>query len=131
MKFEIINRLGSLIIDLLISIAMPLVIFKNPGLNINISYLYCGVLYIIFLVLLPIITKGYTIGKYLFNLKICSKDETSVSPIQILYREVAKLMYTIPLLGLILIFFSFYLINTTPNNQGIHDIFANTKVIKI
>ncbi|MBB6630031.1 RDD family protein [Clostridium algidicarnis] len=131
MKFEIINRLGSLIIDLLISIAMPLVIFKNLGLNINISYLYCGVLYIIFLVLLPIITKGYTIGKYLFNLKICSKDETSVSPIQILYREVAKLMYTIPLLGLILIFFSFYLINTTPNNQGIHDIFANTKVIKI
>ncbi|WP_029451609.1 RDD family protein [Clostridium algidicarnis] len=131
MKFEIINRLGSLIIDLLISIAMPLVIFKNLGFNINISYLYCGVLYIIFLVLLPIITKGYTIGKYLFNLKICSKDETSVSPIQILYREVAKLMYTIPLLGLILIFFSFYLINTTPNNQGIHDIFANTKVIKI
>jgi len=131
MKFEIINRLGSLIIDLLISIAMPLVIFKNLGFNINISYLYCGILYIIFLVLLPIITKGYTIGKYLFNLKICSKDETSVSPIQILYREVAKLMYTIPLLGLILIFFSFYLINTTPNNQGIHDIFANTKVIKI
>ncbi|PPK48753.1 RDD family protein [Clostridium algidicarnis] len=131
MKFEIINRLGSLIIDLLISIAIPLVIFKNLGFNINISYLYCGILYIIFLVLLPIITKGYTIGKYLFNLKICSKDATSVSPIQILYREVAKLMYTIPLLGLILIFFSFYLINTAPNNQGIHDIFANTKVIKI
>ncbi|MBU3210336.1 RDD family protein [Clostridium algidicarnis] len=131
MKFEIINRLGSLIIDLLISIAMPLVIFKNIGFNINISYLYCGVLYITFLILLPIITKGYTVGKYLFNLKICSKDSTSVSPIQILYREVSKVMYTIPLLGLILVLFSFYLINTTPNNQGIHDIFANTNVIKI
>lgn len=131
MKLEIINRVGSSIVDLLISVAMPLVIFKSIGFSINISYLYCGVLYITLLVLLPIITKGYTIGKYLFNLKIYSKDSTSVSPIQILYREVAKLMYTIPLLGLILVLFSFYLINTTPNNQGIHDTFANTKVIKL
>lgn len=131
MKFEIINQIGSLIVDLLISVAIPLVIFKNLGFNINISYLYCGILYIIFLVLAPIITKGYTVGKYLFNLKIYSKKGTTVSPMQILYREITKLMYTIPLLGLILAFFSLYLINTTPNNQGIHDIFADTKVVKL
>ena len=131
MKFEIINKIGSLIVDLLISVAIPLVVFKTLGFNINMSYLYCGILYIIFLVLTPIITKGYTVGKYLFNLKIYSKKGTTVSPIQILYREVAKLMYTIPLLGLILAFFSLYLINTTPNNQGIHDIFADTKVVKL
>ncbi|WP_032123456.1 RDD family protein [Clostridium amazonitimonense] len=131
MRSNLFNRLGALAMDMLIIIILPLGIFIYMGIDTKIAFGYSAGLYLAYSFLVPIITNGYTLGKYLLGLRIFSEERNSLNPLQILHREISKLMYTVPLLGLLLIIFSFYIINKSSKGQGLHDLFAKTKVNKL
>lgn len=88
------------------------------------SYLVIYILlFIFFNIIIPIFTKGQTIGKKINKLRIVGKDDNDLIDFPILFkREMRKFLSIIFLFGIIQLIFS-------KSGNTMHDKSANTKVI--
>ncbi|SDK05036.1 RDD family protein [Sediminibacillus albus] len=106
--------------------------FMSDGDTIDIGFwTLAGVLgSIIFYLYFLLMTKyfGQTLGKMLFGLRVVRYDEQSLRWSDLIFREVVgrfihRVLFLTPLLYLIVAF--------TNQKQGLHDIFAGTRVVHV
>lgn len=131
MKSKILSRVIALIVDNVLIYGLIVGILINLGKD-NRSALSMGSLFFtIYIILSPVIFKGYHFGKYMMNIKIVKDNYNDPSFLNILVRELCKMMYVIPILGVILAIVSNYMINAREDGKAIHDIISKTKVIRV
>lgn len=131
MKTKIISRALALIIDNMIIYALLVGIFINIGKSTEASLSIGSLIFTIYIILAPILFKGYHFGKYMMGMKIVKDDYDNPSIFNILVREMCKMIYIIPIVGVILAIISNYMVNVREDGKAIHDIIAKTKVINI
>lgn len=119
----LIDNLGiyALLIGIIISIT------KNTGNALAIG----SFIFTTYIIIAPVIFKGYHFGKYMMGMKIVKDDYNNPTIINIIIREFSKLIYVIPVIGVILAVISNYMMNIREDGKSIHDIIAKTKVINI
>lgn len=127
-KANVLLRVIATIIDNTCVVIIPIGALINSGMDKYNAIKLAGLIYIIYSISIPVLTKGFTIGKYLMGIRITKDDYTYTSPIQIFLREFAKLAYSIPLVGIVLVLISSYLINKRADGKALHDIVAKTIV---
>ncbi|MGL5313727.1 MAG: RDD family protein, partial [Peptostreptococcaceae bacterium] len=90
-----------------------------------------SLIFSLYIVLAPVVFKGYHFGKYMMGMKIVKNNYDNPSFINIIIRELSKMIYTIPFIGIILVLISNYMMNAREDGKAIHDIIARTKVINV
>ena len=104
-------------------------------------FLYRVLVYLIFDLLIPICTKGQTVGRSLLKLRVVNDDFTYVKPVRLLIRSsifvVLAFLAIILNLGLvtyiiwmIIFMVSIYLLYKHPLRKTVHDHLAKTVVVK-
>jgi uncharacterized RDD family membrane protein YckC len=104
------------------------------------KFLYTSVVYLIVDVVVPICTKGQTIGRYMFNLRVVKQDFTLASWKEFSIRasifiiigflsQVLLLTTVSYIIWMIIFIISIYLIYTDKLRQTVHDKFAKTVVV--
>lgn len=131
MKTKIISRALALIIDNMIIYALLVGIFINIGKSTEASLSIGSLIFTVYIILAPILFKGYHFGKYMMGMKIVKDDYDNPSILNIFVREMCKMIYIIPIVGVILAVVSNYMVNVREDGKTIHDIIAKTKVINI
>lgn len=131
MKTKIISRALALIIDNMIIYALLVGIFINIGKSTEASLSIGSLIFTVYIILAPILFKGYHFGKYMMGMKIVKDDYDNPSILNIFVREMCKMIYVIPIVGVILAIVSNYMVNVREDGKTIHDIIAKTKVINI
>ena len=86
---------------------------------------------ILALLIVPVIFKGYHFGKYMMGMKIVTDNYNNPSLVHIIVRELCKVIYTIPFIGIILVLVSNYIMSKREDGKALHDIIARTKVINV
>lgn len=104
--------------------------FVNDGQTITIGYwtLYGILSGIIFYLYFLIMTKflGQTLGKMIFGLKVIHENDEPLKWSDLIFREViGRFIHRIIFITFIL----YIVVAFTPQKQGIHDMFGNTRVI--
>ncbi|WP_053218635.1 RDD family protein [Virgibacillus senegalensis] len=104
--------------------------FVNEGQPLDIGFwTLTGILgSIVFYVYFLLMTKffGQTLGKMLFGLRVIREDDGSLTWSDLLFREVVgrfihRVLFLTPLLYVVVAF--------TNQKQGLHDMFASTRVV--
>lgn len=131
MKTKIISRAFALIIDNIIIYALLVGIFINIGKNTEIALNIGSLVFTIYIIIAPRLFKGYRFGKYMMGMKIVKDNYDNPSIINIVVRELSKMIYVIPIVGVILAIVSNYMVNVREDGKTIHDIIAKTKVISV
>ena len=131
MKTKIISRALALIIDNMIIYALLVGIFINIGKSTEASLSIGSLIFTVYIILAPILFKGYHFGKYMMGMKIVKDDYDNPSILNIFVREMCKMIYIIPIVGVVLAIISNYMVNVREDGKTIHDIIAKTKVINI
>lgn len=131
MKTKILSRALALIIDNIIIFALVVGIFINIGKSGESALNIGSLLFTIYIILAPILFKGYHFGKYMMGMKIVKDNYDNPSILNILVREISKMIYVIPIVGIILAIVSNYMINIRDDGKTIHDMIAKTKVISV
>lgn len=131
MKTKLLSRAFALLIDNIVIYAVIVGIFINIGKDASLSLSIGSLLFTIYIILAPVIFKGYHFGKYMMGMKIVKDNYHDPSILNIIIRELSKIIYTIPIVGIILVIVSNYMINIREDGKSIHDLIARTKVINI
>lgn len=95
------------------------------------AFLVASAAYLLYAVLAPTFCKGYQMGKYILGMKIVTDTYDNPSFVTCLIRELSKMMYAIPLIGIVLILVSQFLMNKREDGKTLHDLIAHTQVIRI
>jgi uncharacterized RDD family membrane protein YckC len=131
------NVLDGVIISTPLTILLALIITGNafpptdlenpmPPLQDNLATLIFG----LYGLLLPVIWKGYTLGKKLVNVKIVRIDGQPLTVMTMFMRNfVAGLVYvfTLGIAGIV----SAFMVAFREDKRSIHDLIAKTEVIKV
>lgn len=131
MKTKLLTRVFALLIDNLAIYALIVGIFINIGKDSYVSLSIGSLIFTIYIILSPTIFKGYHFGKYIMGMKIVKDNYENPSIANIVVRELSKIIYIIPIIGIIFAVTSNYMINIREDGKSIHDIVAKTKVIKV
>lgn len=131
MKSKLLSRAIALIIDNLGIYAILVGIFINLGKDTQEALNIGSLIFTIYIMLAPILFKGYHFGKYMLGMKIVKDNYENPSILNILIRELSKMIYMIPILGVILAIISNYMMNIREDGKAIHDIISKTKVINV
>ena len=127
----LLKRLGAIVIDNMAILALPLGLLINMNISNNNALMIAGLIFLIYSLITPILFNGYNLGKYMLGIKIVKDDYGRPNIFQILLRELIKMMYTIPILGIILMLISNFIANKREDNKMLHDLISKTKVIVI
>lgn len=93
-------------------------------------FLFFLLFYVGYFSVLPIITGGRTLGKYIFRIRVVKLNETRVTFGTLFLREVlSKCVLGFTTLGIIYIISLYYAI-TSKGYRTVHDRMANTLVVK-
>ena len=65
------------------------------------------------------------------GMKIVTDNYNNPSLVHIIVRELCKVIYTIPFIGIILVLVSNYIMSKREDGKALHDIIARTKVINV
>lgn len=131
MKTKLLTRVVALLIDNLGIYALIVGIFINIGKNSYMSLRLGSLIFTTYIILFPTFFRGYHFGKYMMGIKIVKNNYENPSIVNIIVREVSKMIYVIPILGVILAIISNYMMNIREDGKSIHDIVARTKVIRV
>ncbi len=131
MKTKILSRALALLIENIGVYALVVGVFINIGQDTNTALIIGSFIFTTYTILTPTIFKGYNLGKYMLGMKIVKDDYDNPSILNIVLREFAKIIYVIPIIGVILAIVSNYMMNIREDGKAIHDIVAKTKVISV
>ena len=108
MKTKISSIILALLIDNVCIYALIVGIFINIGKDSTFALSIGSLIFTIYLILVPVIFKGYHFGKYMMGMKIVTDNYNNPSLVHIIVRELCKVIYTIPFIGIILVLVSNY-----------------------
>ena len=131
MKTKTSSRVIALLIDNIGIYALLVGIFINLGKSSQTALSLGNLIFTLYLILVPTIFKGYHFGKYMMGMKIVTDNYNNPTILHIMIRELCKIIYTIPLVGVVLALVSNYIRLKREDGKAIHDIIAKTKVINI
>lgn len=131
MKTKTSSRVIALLIDNIGIYALLVGIFINLGKSSQTALSIGSIIFTLYLILVPTIFKGYHFGKYMMGMKIVTDNYNNPTILHIMTRELIKIIYTIPLVGVVLALVSNYIRLKREDGKAIHDIIAKTKVINI
>lgn len=131
MKTKTSSRVIALLIDNIGIYALLVGIFINLGKSSQTALNMGSIIFTLYLILVPTIFKGYHFGKYMMGMKIVTDNYNNPTILHIITRELCKIIYTIPLVGVVLALVSNYIRLKREDGKAIHDIIAKTKVINI
>ena len=131
MKTKSLSRAMALIIDNIGIYALIVGIFINIGKETEIALGIGSLIFTMYTILAPILFKGYHFGKYMMGMKIVKDNYEDPSIFNMIVRELSKIIYTIPIIGVVLAIVSNYMMNIREDGKAIHDIIAKTKVINV
>lgn len=131
MKTKTLSRAFALLIDNIGIYALVVGIFINIGKDSAFALGIGSLIFTLYSILVPVIFKGYHFGKYMLGMKIVRDNYDNPSIVNIIVRELCKMIYTIPLIGIILALVSNYIMSSREDGKAIHDIIARTKVINV
>lgn len=130
-------RFWAYIIDLIIlysinGILLSPLKFFNDGSSIDIGFwtlngILSGVIFYIYFLLM---TKffGQTLGKMIFGLRVINENDGALTWQDLFFREViGRFIHRVIFITSIL----YIVVAFTPQKQGIHDMFGNTRVIHV
>ena len=122
MKTKVISRIGAVLFDNIALYAL--------GLGER-ALILASIGFVLYSVLTPTFCKGYQLGKYLLGMKIVTDTYDQPSVWRFIVRELSKIMYTLPIIGIILILISQFLMTRREDGKTLHDLIAGTRVIRI
>jgi len=131
LKTKTSSRVIALLIDNIGIYALLVGIFINLGKSSQTALSIGSIIFTLYLILVPTIFKGYHFGKYMMGMKIVTDNYNNPTILHIMIRELCKIIYTIPLVGVVLALVSNYIRLKREDGKAIHDIIAKTKVINI
>ena len=131
MKTKTSSRVIALLIDNIGIYALLVGIFINLGKSSQTALSMGSIIFTLYLILVPTIFKGYHFGKYMMGMKIVTDNYNNPTILHIMIRELCKIIYTIPLVGVVLALVSNYIRLKREDGKAIHDIIARTKVINV
>lgn len=120
-----------MLIDNIFIYVMGFGILINLNFSKNVSLYIISFIFFIYNIISPFFMKGFHVGKYLFGIKIVADNYNNPSFYKCIIREISKLIYVIPILGIILLFVSKYIMQKREDGKSLHDLIARTKVISI
>ncbi|MCZ0703430.1 putative RDD family membrane protein YckC [Natronobacillus azotifigens] len=119
-------RFGALLLDDLI-ILVPLYLFIVLVFGITvISQTIVLILFLSYLIILPVIWKGYTVGKKIMNVRIVQDDGSDVTVTIMLLRELSA--FSLSMIGIGMV--SLLMVANREDRRSIHDFFACTIVLE-
>lgn len=131
MKTKLTSRICALLFDNIALYALGLGALIQLGVPNEKALILISISFVLYSILAPTLCKGYQMGKYLFGMKIVTDRYDQPSFFKLALRELSKIMYTIPIIGIILIFISQFLMGRREDGKALHDLIAGTKVIHI
>lgn len=131
MKTKLTSRIGALLIDNLAIYALGLGMFIRLQFKVETALILMSVLFIAYTILVPTLWQGYQLGKYMLGMKIVTESYAQPSFMQMLLREMSKMLYVIPFVGIGFILVSQFLMNRREDGKALHDLIAKTKVIYV
>ena len=131
MKTKTSSRVIALLIDNIGIYALLVGIFINLGKSSQTALSLGNLIFTLYLILVPVVFKGYHFGKYMMGMKIVTDNYNNPTILHIMTRELIKIIYTIPLVGVVLALVSNYIRLKREDGKAIHDIIARTKVINV
>lgn len=131
MKTKLSSRIGALLIDNICIYALGLGMLIQIGLPSETALFMMSFIFIAYAILTPTFCKGYQLGKYMLGMKIVTDTYETPSFIKLLIREMSKVIYMMPFIGIGFILVSQFLMNKREDGKALHDLIAKTKVIRI
>lgn len=127
MKTKTSSRVIALLIDNIGIYALLVGIFINLGKSSQTALSMGSIIFTLYLILVPTIFKGYHFGKYMMGMKIVTDNYNNPTILHIMIRELIKIIYTIPLVGVVLALVSNYIRLKREDGKAIHDIIAKQR----
>lgn len=122
-------RLGANILDGLI-VSIPLSILSWMVTGSREENMITEVISVLYILVLPVIWNGYTIGKYICGIKIRRvKDESPPTIWTMLLRVLAANLAYVFTLGILYII-SIFMVIFREDKRSIHDFIAGTEVVR-
>lgn len=131
MKSKLTSRIGAVLFDNIALYAVGLGALIQLGVPSEKALIIISIIFALYSVLAPTFCQGYQLGKYLLGMKIVTDTYNQPSFLQFIVRELSKMMYAIPIIGIILILISQFLMGRREDGKALHDLIARTKVIGI
>lgn len=131
MKTKLSSRIGALLIDNMGIYALGLGVLIQLGLPSEKALFVMSVVFMAYAILMPTFWKGYQLGKYMLGMKIVTDTYGEPSFIKLLIREMSKMIYVIPFIGIGGILVSQFLMNSREDGKALHDLVAGTRVIRV
>lgn len=131
MKTKISSRIFALLIDNIGIYALTVGILINIGKDSTFALSIGSLIFTSYSIMAPVIFKGYHFGKYMMGMKIVTDSYNNPSIVHIIIRELCKVIYTVPFIGIILVLVSNYIMSRREDGKSLHDIISRTKVINV
>ncbi len=131
MKTKLTSRIGAVIVDNIVLYAAGLGALIQLGIPRDMALVIISIMFVLYSILTPTFCKGYQLGKYLLGMKIVTDTYNQPSFFKLAIRELIKVMYAIPVIGIIFILVSQFLMGKREDGKMLHDLIAGTKVIRI
>ncbi len=116
-------------IDNVLIYGLGIGILVQMGIPAETAITWMSLVWIVYAIGMPGLCKGYHIGKYLLGMKIVSEQFKQPSWGQLLKRELVKMSYVIPIIGIVFILISQYMMAAREDGKTLHDWVAKTQVI--
>lgn len=129
MKTKLSSRIGALLIDNIGIYALGLGILIQVGLPKEKALVFISFIFLAYAILMPTFCKGYQLGKYMLGMKIVTDTYEDPNFIRLVIREISKMIYVIPFIGIGFMLVSQFLMNKREDGKTLHDMIAGTKVI--
>lgn len=131
MKTKLTSRIGALLIDNLAIYVLGLGMLIQLNCKVEVALTMISFIFIAYAILMPTFWQGYQLGKYMLGMKIVTEAYEKPSLIQMILREISKMLYVIPFIGIGFILVSQFLMNKREDGKTLHDLIAKTKVIYV
>lgn len=131
MKTKLISRIGAILFDNIAIYALGLGALIQIGVSTQTAIWVMSIIFMLYSILAPTFCRGYQLGKYLLGMKIVTDNYNDPSFFKLCIRELGKMMYAIPVIGIGLILASQFLMARREDGKALHDLIAGTRVIRI
>lgn len=131
MKTKLTSRIGAVLFDNIAVYALGLGGLIQLGIPSAKALVLMSVIFVLYSILAPTFCQGYQLGKYLLGMKIVTDTYDNPGFFKLLIREFSKMMYALPVIGIILVLISQFLMGKREDGKALHDLIAGTRVIHI
>lgn len=131
MKTKLTSRIGAVLFDNIAVYALGLGGLIQFGISSAKALVLMSVIFVLYSILVPTFCQGYQLGKYLLGMKIVTDNYDNPAFFKLVIREFSKMMYALPVVGIILVLISQFLMGKREDGKALHDLIAGTRVIHI